>query len=295
MSRVNYFDIISNIPYSYEVDYLESEMKLAGRDHFCKPQTFIRELTQALDELKSDLIHDATKKKSELERDIKTAYDYSNEPMYYHSGYNKDVAFQDETGVHIRKAITYDEYHKRETERRIQGYKSRLERVVNDIDNHIKVFNYWHSKVKELEQIIQADDDDIQQADDPQQNGKLYEIDNTLFKMIYKHCQDRDMFNIDEAEFLQRIARADLSGEIYNKGNKTKINIIIKMIKEEKAICESWYTEAVENLDTTKQKLTKVKDDKLEVEIKAIIDEWRKTRKEFNDRVKSKIKSLNPT
>ena len=103
------------------------------------------------------------------------------------------------------------------------------------------------------------------------------------------------MFNIDEAEFLQRIARADLSGEIYNKGNKTKINIIIKMIGREKAICESWYTEAVENLYTTKKELTKVQDLKLEDEIKAIIDEWRKTRKAFNDGVKSKIKSLNPT
>lgn len=295
MSRVNYFDIIINFPNSYEVDYLESEMKLAGRDHFCKPQTFIRELTQALDELKSDLIRDATKKKSELEHEIKTAYNYSNKFMYYHSGYDKDVAFQYETGVHIRKAITYDEYHKRETERRIQGYKSQLETVVNDIDNYIKVFDYWQSKVKELEQIIQADDDDIQQADDPQQNGKLYEIDNTLFKMIYKHCQDRDMFNIDEAEFLQRIARADLSGEIYNKGNKTKINIIIKMIGREKAICESWYTEAVDNLGITKNELTKVQDLKLEDEIKAIIDEWRKTLKAFNDGIKSNIKALNPT
>ena len=124
---------------------------------------------------------------------------------------------------------------------------------------------------------------------------RKYKVDYSLFTLIYKHCQDRDMFNIDEAEFLQRIARADLSGEIYNKGNKTKINIIIKMIGREKAICESWYTETVDNLGITKNELTKSQEFSLESELKAIIDEWRKTKKEYTGKVKSKIKALNPT
>jgi len=268
MEKGEYFKIISNIPIDHEVDFLEAEMKIAERDHFCKPQTFIRELRQTFDELESDILLKTAKRKEELEYDIKTAYDCSNKRSY-------------DLGFDVLENETYEEYHKRWTEKTIRGWKSNLKKVSDDALKHIAILDYWHGKVNELEQI--------------QFNHKRHAIDTTLFKTIFKHCQGYDMFNIDEIDFIERIERADLSGDILNNNNKTKLKILIKMIGREKAITENWYTETVDNLGITKNELTKSVDYDFESELETIIDEWRKTEKEYTGKIKSKIKALNPT
>lgn len=290
MEKGEYFKIISNIPIDHEVDFLEAEMKIAERDHFCKPQTFIRELRQTFDELESDILLKTAKRKEELEYDIKTAYDYSNKRSY-------------DLGFDVLENETYEEYHKRETERRIRGWKSNLKKVSDDALKHIAILDYWHGKVNELERIIKMEhiiqnaNNQEQQTDDPQIqfNHKRHDIDTTLFKTIFKHCQGYDMFNIDEVDFIERIERADLSYDILKENKKTRLKILIKMIAREKAISENWYTETVDNLGITKNELTKSQKDDFESELKVIIDEWRKTKKEYTGRIKSNIKALKPT
>ncbi|MDI9536650.1 MAG: hypothetical protein QM280_02125, partial [Bacteroidota bacterium] len=61
MRKINYFEIISDIPFGDEIDFLESEMKIAEHDYFCKPQTFIKGLRQAINELKIEIISNAEK------------------------------------------------------------------------------------------------------------------------------------------------------------------------------------------------------------------------------------------
>ena len=268
MEKGEYFKIISNIPIDHEVDFLEAEMKIAERDHFCKPQTFIRELRQTFDELESDILLKTAKRKEELEYDIKTAYDCGNKISY-------------DLGFDVLENETYEEYHKRETERRIRGWESDLKTLINMTIKEVEVIKNWHVKVNELEQI--------------QFNHKRHAIDTTLFKTIFKHCQGYDMFNIDEIDFIERIERADLSGDILNNNNKTKLKILIKIIGKEGAISGSWYTEVVENLGITKSELTKSQNGEFEDELKTIFDEWKKTEKEYAGRIKSKMKSLKPT
>lgn len=290
MEKREYFKIISNIPIDHEVDFLEAEMKIAERDHFCKPQTFIRELRQTFDELESDILLKTAKRKEELEYDIKTAYDCGNKSSY-------------DLGFDVLENETYEEYHKRETERRIRGWKSNLKKVSDDALRHIAILDYWHGKVNELERIIkmehiiQDDSNQEQQTDDPQTqfNHKRHGIDTTLFKTIFEHCKVYDMFNIGEVDFIERIERADLSYDILNENKKTRLKVLIKMIGREKAISENWYTETVDNLGITKNELTKSQEYIFESELKAIIDEWRKTKKEYTGKIKSKIKALKPT
>lgn len=269
MEKGEYFKIISNIPIDHEVDFLEAEMKIAERDHFCKPQTFIRELRQTFDELESDILLKTAKRKEELEYDIKTAYDYSNKRSY-------------DLGFDVLENETYEEYHKRETERRIRGWKSNLKTLINMTIKKVEVIKNWHGKVNELERIIKME-------------HKRHDIDTTLFKTIFKHCQGYDMFNIDEIDFIERIERADLSYDILNKNKKTRLKVLIKMIGKEKAISENWYTETVDNLGITKNELTKSQEYDFESELETIIDEWRKTKKEYTGKIKSKMKALNPT
>lgn len=290
MEKGEYFKIISNIPIDHEVDFLEAEMKIAERDHFCKPQTFIRELRQTFDELESDILLKTAKRKEELEYDIKTAYDCGNKSSY-------------DLGFDVLENETYEEYHKRETERRIRGWKSDLKTLINMTIKEVEVIKNWHVKVNELERIIKMEhiiqnaNNQEQQTDDPQIqfNHKRHDIDTTLFKTIFEHCKVYDMFNIDEVDFIERIERADLSYDILKENKKTRLKILIKMIAREKAISENWYTETVDNLGITKNELTKSQNYNFESELKVIIDEWRKTKKEYTGKIKSNIKALKLT
>lgn len=167
----------------------------------------------------------------------------------------------------------------------------------------VEVIKNWHVKVNELERIIKMEhiiqnaNNQEQQTDDPQIqfNHKRHDIDTTLFKTIFEHCKVYDMFNIDEVDFIERIERADLSYDILKENKKTRLKILIKMIAREKAISENWYTETVDNLGITKNELTKSQNYNFESELKVIIDEWRKTKKEYTGKIKSNIKALKLT
>jgi hypothetical protein len=284
MRKINYFEIISDIPFGDEIDFLESEMKIAERDYFCKPQTFIKGLRQAINELKIEIISNAEKERERINNDIKNPGSW--EFMYL---YERGLSFADATDEQKQKS---KEYNKQRSDKYIKERLADLEKVNSDTINQIAVLDSWQSKVNELERIIQkADNHEPQQ----QVDGKRYEVDNTLFKTIYKHCQGRGMFNIDEAEFLERIATADLSDEICNDGNKTKLRVLIKMIAKLGVINKSWYTDAVNKLGMSKSKLTKAQDYTFEIELETIIDEWRKVKTEYSNKVKTKLKSLNPT
>ncbi len=152
-----------------------------------------------------------------------------------------------------------------------------------------KLLTLVNDKISALQNSIVPDDPQQQAAD------KRYEVDNTLFKTIYKHCQGRGMFKIDEAEFLERIATADLSDEICNEGNKTKLKVLIKMIAKSWVIDAGWYTDVVDKLGMSKSKLTKAQDYKLESDLEAIIGEWQKLQSKYQKEVKKEIKQLNPT
>jgi hypothetical protein len=284
MRKINYFEIISDIPFGDEIDFLESEMKIAERDYFCKPQTFIKGLRQAINELKIEIISNAEKERERINNDIKNPGSW--EFMYL---YERGLSFADATDEQKQKS---KEYNKQRSDKYIKERLADLEKVNSDTINQIAVLDSWQSKVNELERIIQkADNHEPQQ----QVDGKWYEVDITLFKTIYKYCQGKGMFNIDEAEFLERIATADLSGEIYNKGNKTKIRVLIKMIARFGVINESWYTDVVESLGISKNECTKPLNYKFESDLEAIIKEWRKLQSKYQKEVKYKLKALNPT
>lgn len=272
MERIKYFEILKNIPNGHEVEFFTEKLKLAKRDYFCENETFIRELRQALDGLENDILQKTAKKKNELENNIETAYECGDNIPY-------------NMGIDVLEGETYEQYHNRQTERRIKNWKSELEELINDAYRQTGVIKNWRNKVDELERVVLDD------GTDKKQN---YQIDTTLFKTIYKHCQDKEMFGIDEADFIKRVECADFSGEIYNDGNKTRMKVLIKMIGRKNVICESWYTDAVGSLGIAKNELTKSQNGKLEDELKAIIDKWRVSQKEFRKGVDSEIKSLNP-
>jgi hypothetical protein len=71
MRKINYFEIISDIPFGDEIDFLESEMKSAAHDYFCKPQTFIKGLRQAINDYKRKRIEISEKRRFEIETDLK--------------------------------------------------------------------------------------------------------------------------------------------------------------------------------------------------------------------------------
>jgi hypothetical protein len=284
MGRVNYFDIISNIPYGDEIDYLEAEMRIAERDYFCKPRTFIKELTQAIEDVKILISKDSEKEKERINNEIKNPGSW--EYMYL---YERGLNSSNVTDEQVQRAR---EYNEQRTDEYIKERLAELEKVNSDTLNQIAILDIWKSKVNKLKRIIQkADNHEPQQ----QVDGKWYEVDITLFKTIYKYCQGKGMFNIDEAEFLERIATADLSGEIYNKGNKTKIRVLIKMIARFGVINESWYTDVVESLGISKNECTKPLNYKFESDLEAIIKEWRKLQSKYQKEVKYKLKALNPT
>ena len=293
MGRVNYYDIISNIPYGDEIDYLEAEMRIAERDYFCKPRTFIKELTQAIDDVKILISKDSEKEKERINNEIKNPGSW--EYMYlYERGLNS-------SNVTDEQAQRAREYNEQRTDEYIKERLAELEKVNSDTLNQIAILDTWKSKVNKLKRIIQkADNHKPQQKADnhkPQQqvDAKRYEVDNTLFKTIYRYCQGKGMFNIDEAEFLERIATADLSGEIYNEGNKTKIRVLIKMIARFGVINESWYTDVVESLGISKNECTKPQNYKFESDLEVIIKEWKKFKSEYQKEMKYKLKAQNLT
>lgn len=289
MKKEKYFEIISDMPFGDEIDFLESEMRIAERDYFCKPQTFIKGLRQAINELKIEMISNAVKEKERIDNEIKNPGSW--EFMYLYERGLDSFNVTDEQAQRAR------EYNEQRTDEYIKERLAESEKVNSDLIKQIAILDGWQSKINELEQIIQDEDNTIQQDDDPQQQAadKRYEVDNILFKTIYKHCQGRGMFNIDEAEFLERIATADLSDEICSENNKTKLRVLVKMIARLGVINESWYTDAVDKLGMSKSKLTKAQDYKLESELETIIDEWRKVKTEYSNKVKTNLKSLNPT
>lgn len=284
MDKKKYFEIISNIQNiqkGYEIEFLESEMKMAERDFCCKPQTFIRELTQAIDERKRDIMLDAEKRISEAKHNIDAAgngYLNGNNEFHYHAGqYDRDVRYTDETGDHIRKAISLDEFNKRETERRISSWKSYIERENNDALKSIMVLNNYQSKVDELQDHSKPD------SSAKDNEVEKYEVDTRLVHVIFNFCDERNVLKdeITEIQLINRFGQANFGGDICTKGNKLKIQIIIHAVVTEEmmgAKTNDWYKDAVDSLGITKAECSRNHSPEFKEELIDTIKEYKKGR-----------------
>lgn len=90
---------------------------------------------------------------------------------------------------------------------------------------------------------------------EPNNKGNLYEVDRMLVERIFDFCQNevkKPIFKIDKTEFLKRFERADFSGDICTRRNKTKIRTIVYKVSLLGAMNDNWYTDAVESLGITK-------------------------------------------
>lgn len=145
MRKINYSEILLNIPFGDEIDFLESEMKIAEHDYFCKPQTFIKGLRQAINELKIEIISNAEKERERINNDIKNPGSW--EFMYL---YERGLSFADATDEQKQKS---KEYNKQRSDKYIKERLADLEKVNSDTINQIAVLDSWQSKVDELERI----------------------------------------------------------------------------------------------------------------------------------------------
>ena len=82
---------------------------------------------------------------------------------------------------------------------------------------------------------------------------RKYKVDYSLFKLIYNYCQGKKpVFNIDEIDFFDRVARADFSGNITTKSNKGKIRTLIHSLVINGIMNEDWYSDSVDSINIVK-------------------------------------------
>lgn len=82
---------------------------------------------------------------------------------------------------------------------------------------------------------------------------RKYKVDYSLFKLIYNYCQGKKpVFNIDEIDFFDRVARADFSGNITTKSNKGKIRTLIHSLVTNGIVNENWYSDSVDSINIVK-------------------------------------------
>ena len=82
---------------------------------------------------------------------------------------------------------------------------------------------------------------------------RKYKVDYSLFTLIYNYCQGKKpVFNIDEIDFFDRVARADFSGNITTKSNKGKIRTLIHSLVTNGIMNEDWYSDSVDSINIVK-------------------------------------------
>jgi hypothetical protein len=165
MRKINYFEIISDIPFGDEIDFLESEMKIAEHDYFCKPQTFIKGLRQAINDYKRKRIEISEKRRFEIETDLKKDIeelekDWDKEFCmfeYWKAEKEKEEqpSFDDKWKPYFDDPITYDDYIKQ----RVSDYKNKIRQELDQLNqtehDSVKRYDFLLSVVGELEQTVQ--------------------------------------------------------------------------------------------------------------------------------------------
>jgi len=214
MDDINFFDIIENVPSNDDeiARYFERKMRMAERDLLYDPEEFISGLTKEIKKQKEEKIKDAEHHRSDLVHDIKTVGEISDDFNYHREYYHRDVRFKDGTEVYIRKAISYDEYHKRETEQRITRCKSRLERVNSDENNFLTKHRYLQSTI-----------DDLQGRINDSKSGRLPPLTRALSeeeqRFLYKELREKEFIGKDEdyQNFRFAFGRTPLMGGGFKK------------------------------------------------------------------------------
>lgn len=199
MGDINYFDIIANVPLNDDeiAGYFERKMKMAERDLFYNPEDFINGLRGVIKD-------DAAKKRSYLENEIKTAFDYGHKMSY---NLRADVLDNE----------TYDEYHTRRVEVEIERYKSQLEDVSRDESKLLAgIDSLQGGKLKPLTRMLSGEEQ----------------------RFLYAELKDKGFIGKDEdyQNFRFAFGGAPLMGEKFKKikwcvGNKQCLRDLLSKIK----------------------------------------------------------------
>jgi len=151
MKRVDYLEILSDIPCGDEFDYFESEMKIAERDYFYKKETFIKGIRLEIQNLKkeiiSNILNDIKENESELELWITKDYKFIFNFLYIDSLLLSEI--------HTKK------YYERKLKKQLDDYQYRkllnirysLYELYKNKAKKIYILNYWLSVIDELEKI----------------------------------------------------------------------------------------------------------------------------------------------
>lgn len=136
--------------------------------------------------------------------------------------------------------------------------------------------------------------------------GKSYEINPALMRKIFDFCQNvlkRPIFEIDEGEFFERFRKAYFSGDIYTKGNKTKLRTIVYLVGTSGIIKGGdWYTDAAKSLGVKKSHCAGFYANQAFYDgLDALLKSWKnneskflEAERNFNIEANKRIKQVNP-
>lgn len=136
--------------------------------------------------------------------------------------------------------------------------------------------------------------------------GKSYEIEPALMRKIFDFCQnglEKPIFKIDEGEFSERFRKAYFLGDIYTRGNKTKLRTLVYLVGTSGIIKGGdWYTYAAKNLDLPKSRLSGFyANQDIEWGLKGILEAWENNKDKFLEaernfkiEANNKIRQANP-